>query len=392
MDIKMNKLNSAPKKQNLFYFICFLSLLLLIFSSCTTNGKDQMIEKKLFGKLDDGREVYLYTLKNSSGAQVQIINYGARVVSLTMPDRNGNFADIVTGYDSLKSYVHDNSYFGAIVGRYGNRIDKGKFTLDGKEYQLTINDGRNSLHGGKIGFFKAFWNAEPVESKEGPSLKLSLVSPDGDEGYPGTVTATVTYTLTNNDELKIDYTGTTDKPTIFNPTHHSYFNLSGNFDNTILDEKLFIDADSTTPVNNELIPTGEIAPVENTPMDFRKPTAIGSRINDDNEQIKFGRGYDHNWVLNNYKKGIVREVASLYDSTSGRFMEVYTDQPGLQFYSGNFLNGVAGKNGAVYKYRTALCLETQHYPDSPNKPNFPSVVLRPGEVYKQTTIYKFSTK
>jgi aldose 1-epimerase len=392
MDIKMNKLNPSSQKQNLFYIICLLSLLLLVFSSCSTNGKDQMIEKTLFGKLDDGREVYLYTLKNNSGGQVQIINYGARVVSLAMPDRNGNFADIVTGYDSLGAYVRDNSYFGAIVGRYGNRIAKGKFELDGKEYQLTINDGRNSLHGGKIGFFKAFWNAEPVESKEGPSLKLSLVSPDGDEGYPGTVTATVTYTLTNNDELKIDYTGTTDKSTIFNPTHHSYFNLSGNFNNTILSEELSIDADSTTPVNNELIPTGKIAPVENTPMDFRKPTPIGLHINDDNQQIKFGRGYDHNWVLNNYKKGVVRKVATLYDSASGRFMEVLTDQPGLQFYSGNFLNGVHGKNGAVYKYRTALCLEAQHYPDSPNEKNFPSVVLRPGEVYKQTTIYKFSTK
>jgi aldose 1-epimerase len=352
-----------------------------------------MIEKTLFGKLDDGREVFLYTLKNNTGAEVKIINYGARVVSLTMPDRDGNFTDIVTGFDSLKDYIKDNSFFGAIVGRYGNRINKGIFKLDGKEYQLSINDGRNSLHGGKKGFFKAYWNAEPVESKEGPSLKLSLVSPDGDEGYPGRVNATVTYTLTNNDELKIDYTGTTDKPTIYNPTHHSYFNLSGNFNNTILDEELSINADSFTPVDSTLIPTGEIRPVENTPMDFRKPTPIGLHINDDNQQLKYGRGYDFNWVLNNYKPGVVRKVASVYDSTSGRFMEVLTDQPGLQFYSGNFLNGtVTGKGGVVYNHRTALCLEAQHYPDSPNEPNFPTTTLSPGQVYKQTTIYKFSIK
>lgn len=388
----MKRLNLNPAKLYLPYIFFICLLLLLIFTSCSTNREDQMIEKSPFGKLDDGREVYLYTLKNKSGARVQIINYGARVVSLTMPDRNGNFSDVVTGYDSLKGYINDNSYFGAIVGRYGNRIAKGKFRLDGKEYQLTINDGKNTLHGGIIGFFKAYWNAESLESDSLPSLKLSLVSPDGDEGFPGTIKATVTYTLTNNDELKIEYTGTTDKPTIFNPTHHSYFNLSGNFNSTILDEKLSINADSTTPVNDELIPTGEIAPVENTPMDFRKPTLIGLHINDDNEQIKFGRGYDHNWVLNNYKKGVVRKVASLYDSTSGRFMEVYTDQPGLQFYSGNFLNGIPGKDGTIYNYRTALCLETQHYPDSPNNPYFPSTILRSGEVYKQTTIYKFSTK
>ena len=389
----MNNLNSYRSVQKSFLILCLLSFLMLTFISCSTNRKDQMIEKTIFGKLDDGREVFLYTLTNDSGAQVKIINYGARVVSLTMPDRNGNFADIVTGYDSLKSYVHDNSYFGAIVGRYGNRINKGKFELDGKEYQLTINDGRNSLHGGNIGFFKAYWNAESIENDStGPSLKLSLVSPDGDEGYPGTVTVTVTYTLTNNNELKIDYTGTTDKPTIFNPTHHSYFNLSGDFSKTILDEELVIDADSTTPVNNQLIPTGEIVSVENTPLDFRKPTPIGLHINDDNEQIKFGRGYDHNWVLNNYKKGVVREIASLYDSVSGRFMEVLSDQPGLQFYSGNFLNGVKGKGGVAYQYRTSLCLEAQHYPDSPNEPDFPSTTLNPGEVYNQTTIYKFSTK
>ncbi len=346
--------NEITSKHKLILTLFLFPLLIFIFYSCSTNPENQMIEKKLFGKLNDGRDVFLYTLKNNSGSQIRIINFGARVVSLTMPDRNGTFADVVTGFDSLSSYINDNSYFGVIVGRYGNRIGKGKFQLDGKEYQLTINNGENHLHGGKTGFFKAFWNAEPVETDSGPSLKLSLVSPDGDEGYPGTISISVTYTLTYSNELKIDYESTTDKPTIMNPTHHSYFNLSGNFKDKILDHELFIDADSTTQVDEELIPTGKIVSVENTPMDFRKPTAIDLHINDDNEQIKFGRGYDHNWVLNKYKKGFVRKVASLYDPTSGRFMEVLTDQPGLQFYSGNFLNGVTGKNGSVYNYRTSL--------------------------------------
>ena len=373
--------------------ILTLLLFFLLIAGCNNkSNRESSLVKEKFGQVD-GKEIDIYTLTNDKGAQAKIINYGARVVSLTMPDRNGNFADVVTGYDSLSGYINGSSFFGAIVGRYGNRIAKGKFTLDGKEYQLTINDGRNSLHGGKIGFFKAVWSAEPVKSEAGPSLKLSLVSPDGDEGYPGTVHISVTYTLTNDNGLRIDYEGTTDKPTILNPTHHSYFNLSGNFNNNIYNEKLFIDADSFTPVDSTLIPIGEIRPVENTPMDFRKPTAIGSRINDDYQQLKYGRGYDHNWVLNNYKPGVVREVASLYDSTSGRFMQVLTDQPGLQFYSGNFLNGtITGKGGVVYGHRTALCLETQHFPDSPNKPNFPSTTLRPGQVYKQTTIYKFSVK
>jgi aldose 1-epimerase len=355
-------------------------------------SKESSVVKDKFGQVD-GKEIDIYTLTNEKGAQAKIINFGARVVSLTMPDRNGNFADIVTGFDSLKNYVNDNSFFGAIVGRYGNRIAKGKFSIDDKEYQVTVNDGPNSLHGGKIGFFKAVWDAKQINSNAGPAVKLSLVSPDGDEGYPGTVNVSVTYTLTNDNELKLDYEGTTDKPTVLNPTHHSYFNLSGDFNKTILDEELVIDADSFTPVDNTLIPTGEIATVENTPMDFRKPVAIGARINDDYQQLKYGRGYDHNWVLNNYKPGVVRKVASVYDSTSGRFMEVLTDQPGLQFYSGNFLNGmVKGKGGVAYIHRSALCLEAQHYPDSPNEPDFPSTTLRPGELYKQTTIYKFSTK
>jgi len=350
------------------------------------------IIKEEFGKVDES-PIDIYTLTNEKGAEARIINYGAIVVSLNMPDRNNNFADIVTGFDSLSGYVNDNAFFGSIVGRYGNRIGKGKFKLDGKDYQVTVNSNGNHLHGGTFGFNKVIWNAEPVESKDGPALNLTYISPDAEEGYPGTVTLTVIYTLTNDNELKIEYEGKTDKPTILNPTHHSYFNLTGDLNKTILEHELNIDADSTTPVNNSLIPTGEITAVENTPMDFRKPILIGLHINDKNEQIEFGRGYDHNWILNNYNKGTVRKVASLYEPKSGRLMEVLTDQPGLQFYSGNFLNGtVKGKGGVVYQYRTSLCLETQHYPDSPNKPGFPSVVLRPGEVYHHTTIYRFSTK
>ena len=375
----------------LIFSITILSFLLVY--NCSDSQKvNSSVHKEKFGTVD-GKPIDIYTLTNEKGAKVKIINYGAIVVSLLVPDRNGKLADIVTGYDSLSGYINDRSFFGAIVGRYGNRIGKGKFQLDGKEYQLTINDGENHLHGGATGFYKAVWNAEPVESKSGPSLKLNYISPDGEEGYPGTVTITVVYTLTNENELEIKYEGKTDKTTILNPTHHSYFNLTGDFNNTILDHELFIDADSITPVDKSLITTGELSAVENTPMDFRKPAAIGLHINDKYEQLEFGKGYDHNWALNNYKKGEVRKVASLYDPKSGRLMEILTDQPGLQFYSGNFLNGtIKGKGGVVYQHRTGLCLEAQCYPDSPNKPQFPSATLKPGETYHQTTIYKFLTK
>jgi aldose 1-epimerase len=370
--------------------ILILALALLSFTSSAV--EKSMIEKTPFGKLPDGREVFLYTLTNASGCKVGIINYGAIVRSIVVPDKDGKFQDVVLGYDSLQGYIQDKSYFGAIVGRYGNRIARGRFRLDGKEYQLTINDGENHLHGGKKGFFKAYWDATIVDDTLQPSLALTLTSPDGDEGYPGTVTVTVTYTLTSTDELRIDYKGTTDKETILNPTHHSYFNLSGDLNNTILDELLTIEADSITPVDRELIPTGAIIPVAGTPMDFRTPKTIGSRINESYEQLLFGRGYDHNWVLRDYS-GKVRRAAEVYDPRSGRLMTVFTDQPGLQFYSGNFLDGtIKGKDGVVYKHRSGLCLEAQHFPDSPNKPNFPSVVLKPGEVYHQTTIYQFSTK
>ena len=370
--------------------VVLFSLTLL---SCQSSKKEhRMIEKTVFGKLGNGDEVFLYELKNRSGMRATITNYGAAVVSLFVPDRHGVLADVVLGYDSLNGYVNDKSYFGVIVGRYGNRIGKGTFALDGKEYRVTVNDGDNHLHGGAHGFHKVLWKAEPMQTDSSQSLKLTYTSPDGDEGYPGTVTVDVTYTLTDNNELVIGYRGVTDQTTILNPTHHSYFNLTGSPSNTILDHELQIESDSTTPVGKGLITTGMITPVENTPMDFRLTTPIGSHINESFEQLVLGLGYDHNWVLRNFD-GNVRKATELYDPRSGRLLTVLTDQPGLQFYSGNFLDGsIKGKSNVVYNHRTGLCLEAQHYPDSPNKPHFPSVTLKPGEVYRQTTIYAFSTK
>jgi aldose 1-epimerase len=355
------------------------------------------VAETAFGTLKDGGKVTLYTLTNLSGAEAKIINYGAIVVSLKVSDRQGKPRDVVLGYEDLAGYVKDKDFFGATVGRYGNRIAAGKFTLDGKTYQLDLNNGPNHLHGGANGFYKKLWKAEPVNSAEGPGVKLTYVSKDGEEGYPGKVMLTVTYTLTHNNGLRIDYQGTTDKPTILNPTHHSYFNLSGDPTQTILGEELTIDADKTTPVGPGLIPTGKLADVAGTPMDFRQATKIGARIDAKDEQLDLGKGYDHNWVLRGYterdhtKK--VRKAAELYDPTSGIVMQILTDQPGLQFYSGNFLNGtIHGKKGVVYQYRTALCLEAQLFPDAPNHVTFPSAVLRPGQHYTQTTVYQFSTR
>lgn len=351
-----------------------------------------MIEKQDFGTTPDGKKVYLFTLTNNSGAKVKITNYGAAVVALIIPDRNGKMEDVVTGFENLEGYINDKSFFGVTVGRYGNRIANSKFKIDGIEYTVTANEGENHLHGGNIGFFKAVWDAEPLETEEGPAVKLTLLSPDGDEGYPGNVNMEVVYTFTNTNELIIDYKGTTDKPTVLNPTHHSYFNISGDFTKPITSQILQIDADYYTPVNDKLITTGELAKVENTPLDFRQPQVIGDRINDDFIQLKYSGGYDHNWVINGYD-GKVKKAVELYEPVSGRVLEVLTDQPGVQFYSGNFMNGtITGKGGVVYNHRTGLCLEPQHFPDSPNKPDFPSTILRPGETYKQTTIYRFSTK
>ncbi len=353
---------------------------------------EPMIQKSLFGKMKDGKEVYEYTLQNKLGAEAKIITYGARVVSLTMPDRKGKYADIVLGYDNLESYVKSTDYFGSIVGRYANRIGKAEITLNGKTYKLSANENGNELHGGKFGFSEVVWDAKPLNTKAGPALELTLVSPDGDQGYPGKMTVHVTYTLTNNNELKIQYEATTNKETVINLSHHSYFNLSGDPHNTILKEILQINANSFTPIDKESIPTGKIEKVAGTPLDFRKPTEIGSRINDNYEQLKLAHGYDFNYVLNNYN-GKVREVADVYDPSSGRYMQVFTNEPGIQFYSGNYLNGTQiGKGGIAYQQHAGLCLEAQHYPDSPHEPRWPSVILKPGQVYHQTTIYKFSTK
>jgi aldose 1-epimerase len=345
-----------------------------------------------FGTLADGRKVSLFTLTNPSGAEVKIIAYGAIVVSLKVPDRAGTLRDVVLGYDDLAGYLQDKAFLGATVGRYANRIAAGKFTLDGKTYQLDLNDGPNHLHGGAGGFYKKLWTAKLVKGKEGPGVALTCVSADGEDGYPGKVTLTVTYTLTRDDALHIDYQGTTDKPTLLNPTHHSYFNLSGDPSQTILDEELTIDADQTTVVGAGLIPTGKLADVEGTPLDFRRPAKIGARIEATDGQMALGHGYDHNWVLRG-PQGRLRQAAEVYDPRSGIVMQVLTDQPGLQFYSGNFLDGtIRGKHGVAYPRRSALCLEAQDFPDAPNHPGFPSAVLRPGQLYKQTTIYRFSTR
>jgi aldose 1-epimerase len=352
------------------------------------------MKPSVFGVLKDGREVYEYTLANNTGMTITCINYGATITSLSVPDRNGQSSDVVLGYDSLEGYINGSAYFGAVVGRYGNRIGKGQFTLDGETYQLAINNGENHLHGGNIGFNKVLWDAEVLQDAETPSIRFTYVSRDGEEGYPGNATLKVTYILTADNALRIEYEGVTDKTTILNPTQHSYFNLSGNFKETILNNTLEIEADFFTPVDEGLIPTGELQPVADTPMDFRSPHTIGERIGDPFEQLVFGQGYDHNWVLRDYTApGQIHKAAELYEPDSGRLMTVYTDQPGIQFYSGNFLDGTAvGKGGIAYGHRTGLCLETQVFPDAPNKPDFPSATLKPGQVYRQTTIYQFSTR
>ena len=349
------------------------------------------IEVKPFDQTPLGEKVDLYSLANSHGLKAEIMTYGAIVVSLQVPDRQGRMDDIVLGYGNLTEYLAKNPYFGAIVGRYGNRIAKGKFTLDGVEYSLAANDGENHLHGGIKGFDKVVWKAEPIKHRDGVGLKLMYLAKDAEEGYPGNLSCTVTYTLTERNELKIEYLATTDKPTVVNLTHHGYFNLTG-CQRDILGHEIMLNADSFTPVDAGLIPTGELRLVKGTPMDFTRPTPIGDRVGSDYEQLKFGGGYDHNWVLNGGGR-VLMLAARVYEATTGRVMEVLTTEPGIQFYCGNFLDGtITGKKGIVYNHRYGFCLETQHYPDSPNKPNFPSTVLRPGEKYETTTIYRFSTR
>jgi aldose 1-epimerase len=348
------------------------------------------IKKQPFGMTATQEPVYLYTLTNVNGLEARIMTYGATVVSLKVPDRHGKVADVVLGYDSLEGYLKNSPFFGAIVGRYGNRIAKGRFSLNGKQYTLAKNNGENTLHGGIKGFDKVVWKAKEAKRQDGVSLSLTYFSKDGEEGFPGNLSVTLVYTLTNNNELKIEYSATTDKTTVVNLTHHSYFNLAG--EGSILNHELMIDANRFTPVDEGLIPTGELRSVKGTPMDFTRPSLIGARIDQQDEQLTFGKGYDHNWVLNN-PGGKLAFAARAYEPVSGRVLEVFTTEPGLQFYSGNFLDGtITGKGGQVYKQRYGFCLETQHFPDSPNKPKFPSTVLKPGQHYKSTTIYKFSVK
>src|SRR5688572_14161180 len=347
--------------------------------------------RAVYGNLDDGTEISLYTLTNTAGTIVTITNYGGIVVSIKTEDRNGIFEDIVLGFDSLSSYVKNNPFFGCIVGRYGNRIAKGKFKLDGQTYNLAVNNGQNHLHGGVKGFDKVVWAGDNYKTPDGVVVKLTYTSKDMEEGYPGNLQTEVTYTLTNDNELKIDYKATTDKKTVVKLTNHSYFNLSGNTKTDILNHTVTLAASRFLPVDKGLIPTGELKDVKGTPFDFTTPHVIGERINDKDQQIQYGGGYDHCWVFDNNDN--LSPVATVYDSTSGRFMEVFTTEPAVQFYSGNFLNGtVTGKFNTLYTKRFGLCLETQHYPDSPNQPAFPSTVLNPGDVYTSQTIYKFSVK
>lgn len=345
-----------------------------------------------FGKMPDGTAITQYTLTNKQGAVMKVINYGGIITSLIVPDKQGNKEDVVLGFDSLGGYLKGSPFFGALIGRYGNRIANGKFTLDGKTYQLAQNNGPNNLHGGPNGFDKRVWSIAEHPVTDGSAVKLSYLSKDMEEGFPGNLQAEVIYHLTDKNELKISYQATTDKKTVVNLTQHTYFNLSGNTKNDILQHEVMINADKFVPVNKTLIPTGELKDVSGTPFDFKTPTAIGSRIDKDDEQLKFGKGYDHCWVIKE-SSDTMKLAATVYDPSSGRVMSVHTTEPGIQFYSGNFLDGsITGKFGTVYKQRFGLCLETEHFPDSPNQKKFPSVELEPGKVYKTQTVYTFSVK
>lgn len=346
-----------------------------------------------FDKMPDGTPISVYTLDNGKGMVMKVINYGGIITQLMVPDRNGKSEDVVLGCNSLEDYVKASSFLGALIGRYGNRIGNGKFKVDGKEYKLAANNGPNNLHGGPNGFDKAVWNIEELTTQNGVAIKLTYLSKDMEEGFPGNLQCEVIYTLTDDNQLKVDYKATTDKSTVVNLTQHTYFNLSAFREENILSHDLTINADKFVPVNKTLIPTGELANVDNTPFDFRKPVKIGLRINQKDQQLEYGNGYDHCWVINGAKANELVQAAVAYDSISGREMTVLTTEPGIQIYSGNFLNGtIKGKNGIAYKQRSGLCLETEHYPDSPNQKKFPPVILKPGETYTTQTVYKFTIR
>ena len=368
---------------------------LLLGATALAGGADAAslsVTAKPFGATPDGQPVKMYQLENNNGMQVNVITYGGAVQSIMVPDKNGHLADVALGFDNLSDYLKTDTYFGALIGRYGNRIAKGEFTLDGRTYDIPINNGPNSLHGGTKGFDKAVWSASPIESPNAVGVELTHFSPDGDMGYPGDLAVTVRYTLDNDNDLRIHYSAVTDKPTVLNLTNHTYFNLAGAGNGTVLDQVAMINANAITPVDATLIPTGKMMDVAGTDLGFTTPTAIGAHIRADNPQLKYAEakqgGYDFNYVLNN-PGDLNALAASVTDPKSGRTIEMYTDQPGVQFYTANFINDVHGKDGKVYPHWGAFTLEAQHFPNSPNEPSFPSTELNPGQKYSQTTIYKF---
>jgi aldose 1-epimerase len=376
------------RRRETFILTLVFSMAMISVSVLQAEANPKM-QKQSFGKTEDGQQTDLYILTNKNGMESAISNYGGTVVTLKVADRNGKIDDVVLGYDKLEDYAAGKAYFGATVGRYANRIAHAKFTLDGVTYTLPKNDGDNHLHGV---FNKRVWNAKDVSGRDGQALELTYVSKDGEDGFPGNLSVKVVYTLTEQNELKIDYSATTDKDTVLNLTNHCYFNLAGQGNGDILQTQLMIRADRFTPVDATLIPTGELRSVKGTPFDFTTSTVIGARIDQNDEQLKLGKGYDHNWVLNNATPGSLFAAAQAYDPHSGRLLEVSTTEPGLQLYTGNFLDGIRGKGGKVYNRRYAFCLETQHFPDSPNHPQFPSTVLKSGQRFHSTTVYKFTTK
>ena len=368
-----------------FYFLIICSLFLN--QSCNMKTEIKLLNKNDFFKNINGKETTIYVLKNRNGLVSEITNYGARVISLWVPDNNGNFDDIVLGFDNIDDYINaKEKYFGATIGRYGNRIKEGKFLINDKEYYLEKNNGLNHLHGGNMGFSDVVWNAKQIDNQ---TLELNYFSKNMEKGYPGNLNVKIIYHLNNKDELKIEYFAKTDESTHVNLTHHSFFNLLGAGNETINEHLLYINANSFTPVDETLIPTGNIELVANTPFDFSVPTKIGKRINQEDNQLNYGKGYDHNYVLNNSQSEEII-AAKVYEKKSGRTLEVYTNEPGMQFYAGNFLSGTIGKHGKSYKKRSAFCLETQHFPNSPNQKNFPSTILKPNEEYYSICIYKFS--